>query len=134
MSQPQIYLGTSGFSFDDWRAKVYPERLPKPQWLIYYEQQLGFNALEINHSYYQMPSARTMEGLIKKTSSSFRFAIKAHRSMTHEILKRDYSIVDNPKAFEEFREGIKPLAASGKLAGVLAQFPYSFINKQENKE
>ena len=123
----------SGFSFDDWRATVYPERLPRPQWLIYYEQQLGFNGLEINYTYYQMPSHRTIEGLIKKTTKGFRFTIKTHRSMTHEVLQRDYSIVDNPKAFEEFREGMKPLTESGRLGCVLAQFPYAFINKPQHR-
>ncbi len=113
---------------------MYPERLPRPQWLIYYEQQLGFNGLEINYTYYRMPSHRTMEGLVKKTSDAFRFAIKVHRSMTHDILQKDYSVVDNPQAFEEFREGVKPLVTSGKLGCVLAQFPYAFFNKSETRD
>lgn len=127
----QTYLGTSGFSFDDWKGPVYPERLPKPQWLIFYEQQLGFNSLEINYTYYQMPSHRTMEGLIRKTSPDFRFAIKTHRSLTHEMLQPDASIVDNPQAFAEFREGMRPLSESGKLGCVLAQFPFAFFNTPE---
>jgi uncharacterized protein YecE (DUF72 family) len=49
-AQPAIYIGTSGFAFDDWKGTVFPERLPRAQWLIYYEQQLGFNALEIKYT------------------------------------------------------------------------------------
>ncbi len=128
-----IYIGTSGFSFDDWKATVYPERLPRPQWLIYYEQQLGFNALEINYTYYQMPSPRTIDGLLRKTSADFRFTIKTHRSMTHEIIQQG-KIVDNPKAFEEFREGMRPLMHSGRLGAVLTQFPITFINRPDERD
>jgi uncharacterized protein YecE (DUF72 family) len=133
-SQAPVYLGTSGFSFDDWRGPVYPERIPKAQWLVYYGQQLGFNALEINYTYYQMPSHRTLKGLLMKTTPGFQFAIKAHRSMTHDILQPDRSIKDEPKAFAEFREGMRPLAESGRLACVLTQFPYAFANRAETRD
>lgn len=131
---PAVYLGTSGFSFDDWRGVVYPERLPKPQWLIYYEQQLRFTSLEINYTYYQMPSHRTMEGLLRKTSAAFRFAIKTHRSMTHDVVQRDGALVDAPQAFADFLEGMRPLATSGKLGCVLAQFPYAFVNTPATRD
>lgn len=128
MTPLDVCLGTSGFAFDDWRGPVYPDYLPKPQWLIYYEQQLGFNALEVNYTYYQMPSPRTIQGLVRKTTERFRFTIKAHRSMTHDVIQPDGSIRDNPAAFEQFREGMRPLAESGKLCCVLAQFPSAFRN------
>jgi len=128
MTYPNVYLGTSGFAFDDWRGPVYPEYLPRPQWLTYYEHALGFNALEVNYTYYQMPSPRTMHSLLRKTTDWFRFTIKTHRSMTHEVIQADGSIHDNPAAFEQFREGLRPLADSGKLRCVLAQFPYAFTN------
>lgn len=130
----QTYLGTSGFSFDDWRGPIYPEALPKPQWLIYYEQQLGFNSVELNYTYYQLPAPRTMEGLLKKTSSEFRFTIKAHRSMTHEILGTDGTIRDNPAAFDQFRQGMQPLTDSGRLGCVLAQFPSAFSATPETMD
>lgn len=134
MQASQVYLGTSGFSFDDWRGPVYPERLPRPQWLIYYEQQLGFNALEINYTYYQLPSPRTLEGLIKKTTPRFRFTIKTHRSMTHDVLRPGGSLAGNPGAFAAFREGMKPLVQSGRLGCVLAQFPYGFSNTPKHRD
>ena len=130
---PEVYLGTSGFSFDDWRGPVYPENLPKPQWLTFYEQQIGFNALEINYTYYQMPSHRTLEGMIRKTTDRFSFSIKTHRSLTHDVIQ-DGAIADNPKAFEEFRESMRPLVDAGRLGCVLAQFPYAFFNSHDNRE
>lgn len=131
---PRIYVGTSGFSFEDWRGPVYPESLPRAHWLIYYEQTLGFEALEINYTYYQMPSHRTLTGLLKKTTPAFRFTIKTHRSMTHDILRADRTIQDSPEAFDAFREGLSPLAESGRLGCVLAQFPYAFTNTLEHRD
>jgi uncharacterized protein YecE (DUF72 family) len=131
---PELYLGTSGFSFEDWKGAVYPPRLPKAQWLTFYEQQLGFNALEINYTYYQMPSHRTISGLLRKTSPAFRFAIKTNRRMTHDILGPDGSLHDDPTAFDEFRDGMRPLTESGQLSCVLAQFPYAFRNAPAHRE
>ena len=131
---PDVYLGTSGFSFDDWVGVVYPKALSRARWLTYYEQELGFNALEVNYTYYQMPAQRTMEGLARKTSQTFRFTVKTHRSMTHDVLQPDRSIQDNPGAFEQFRQGLQPLLESGKFGCVLAQFPYGFANGLQNRE
>ena len=128
-----LYVGTSGFSFDDWAGVIYPSGLPKPQWLIHYEQSLGFNAVEINYTYYQMPSHHTMQGLVRKTSRDFRFTIKTHRSMTHDMLQ-DGRLIDTTKAFEEFQEGMRPLTESGKLGCVLAQFPYTFTNTPRTRD
>lgn len=131
---PQLYLGTSGFSFDDWVGTVYPERLPRSQWLAYYEQALGFTTLEVNYTYYRMPSAGTMAGMARKTSPEFKFTVKTHRSMTHDILQPDRAITDNPGAFKEYRAGLRPLVDSGKLGCILAQFPYPFVNEPRAQE
>ena len=96
MEPPHVYLGTSGFSFDDWKGVIYPERLSKSRWLIHYEQELGFNSLEINYTYYSMPSHRTMESLLKKTTDDFRFCIKTHRRMTHDVIQHDGTVRDDP--------------------------------------
>jgi uncharacterized protein YecE (DUF72 family) len=134
MDAPEVYVGTSGFSFDDWKGPVYPERLPAAQWLTYYEQQLGFNVLEINYTYYQMPSHRTLTGLLRKTTPRFKFAVKANRAMTHDVIQKNRAIADNPKAFTEFREGLKPMEESGRLECVLTQFPYGFPNTPPNRD
>lgn len=126
-------VGTSGFSFDDWVGPVYPEKLSRASWLSFYKRELGFDTMEVNYTYYQMPAPRTIEGLVHKTSAGFRFTVKVHRSMTHDILQPDYAIQDNPGAFDEFRKGLRPLIESGKLGCVLAQFPYAFIWRPENE-
>ena len=122
-----ITIGTSGFSFDDWKGTVYPHHLKKEEWLSYYERELGFKALEVNFTYYTLPSPRTLEGMSRKTSHDFSFVVKAFRGMTHDI--RDTgstTFSNNKKTFEQFVTALQPLIDARKLAGVLAQFPYSF--------
>jgi uncharacterized protein YecE (DUF72 family) len=120
----EILVGTSGFSFDDWVGKVYPPGTRKHEMLQYYERTLGFNALEVNYTYYAMPSARTMESFSKRTSKEFSFVVKAYKGMTHEKGK------DLKAQCRSFRQGIEPL--NGNLKAILFQFPYSFVPNDEN--
>jgi uncharacterized protein YecE (DUF72 family) len=119
-----IFIGTSGFSFDDWIGEVYPENIRKQEMLPYYEKVLGFNALEVNFTYYTLPSKKTMESFARRTSEAFSFAVKAYKGMTHE---RDEATRGQ---FKLFKEGVSPLGKS--LKTLLFQFPYAFFPSQEN--
>lgn len=128
-----IKVGTSGFSFEDWRGPVYPPGLKKGQWLAFYERDLGFKALELNYTYYRMPSARTLEGLSRKTSADFEFSVKAHQDMTHNISdKSTGKLMDTSAVFTSFYRGLEPLIQDNKLACVLLQFPYAFRPTEEH--
>jgi uncharacterized protein YecE (DUF72 family) len=118
-----IRLGTSGFSYDDWIGEVYPEDLPRWQWLSYYAS--SFNTVELNVTYYRIPEARIIRGWVDRTPEDFLFTIKAHRSLTHERKKPD---------FQHFSESIEILQTAGKLACILAQFPHSFHPNPNNRE
>ena len=122
-----IHIGTSGFSFDDWKGTVYPERLKKSAWLEFYEKELGFSALEVNMTYYRIPAASVFAGMARRTSPGFQFAVKANRDMTHNL--RDAAtggLRDTAPVFEKFIACLEPLRQEGKLACVLMQFPYGF--------
>ena len=120
-------IGTSGFSFDDWKGSIYPQHLKKGEWLIFYEQELGFNALAVNYTYYTLPSPRILERMSDKTSPHFQFVIKAFRGMTHEIKHPgSTTFVENRDLFRRFVSALEPLINAQKLGCVLAQFPYSF--------
>jgi uncharacterized protein YecE (DUF72 family) len=119
-----IRIGTSGFDYADWRGVFYPEKLPKKEWLAYYAGH--FSCLELNFSYYRMPEARALESMVKRTDGKVTVAIKAHRSMTHE---RTASKAE----FEQFREAVRPLREAEVLGAVLAQFPYSFQQREEHR-
>jgi uncharacterized protein YecE (DUF72 family) len=121
----KVLIGTSGYSYDDWIGPVYPEGTRKQDFLSLYARE--FPAVELNFSYYQQPSARTLERMVAGTPDSFRFTLKAHRSITHEITERWDADV------EAFKEGIKPLVERGRLAAVLAQFPHGFSYTPESR-
>ncbi|OPY79321.1 MAG: hypothetical protein A4E65_01916 [Syntrophorhabdus sp. PtaU1.Bin153] len=121
-----IRVGTSGFSFDDWVGEVYPAGIKKQDMLPYYEEVLGFKALEVNYTYYTLPSKRTMESFARRTSRDFCFVVKAYKGMTHE---RENTAKEQ---FKAFRDGISPLGQSMKA--LLFQFPYAFLPTKENTD
>jgi uncharacterized protein YecE (DUF72 family) len=118
-----IRLGTSGFSYDDWQEVVYPTGLQRWKWLSYYAAE--FDTVELNVTYYRVPEAKVASGWVERTPADFVFAVKAHQGLTHKRVDPDFS---------GFRNGIAPLADSGKLGCILAQFPYSFRPNPHNLE
>ncbi len=84
-----IKVGTSGFSFPDWVDTIYPANIKKGEMLPCYEQKLGFKTIEVNSTYYTIPSQKSFDGMLKKTSPDFEFTVKAHKSMTHEIRDKE---------------------------------------------
>lgn len=128
-----IKVGTSGFSFPDWKGTVYPKEIKDRDMLVYYERELGFRVLEINFTYYTLPSQNSFIGMSKKTSEGFEFVVKCFKGMTHEIRDRKTGrIVDNREIFDKFMYSLQPLIQEGKLGCILAQFPYSFFPNREN--
>jgi uncharacterized protein YecE (DUF72 family) len=75
------YIGSSGFSFRDWKGIFYPPELPPRKWFAYYCSQ--FNTLELNVTFYQMPLLKSFEMWYDQSPTDFRFAVKAPRQVTH---------------------------------------------------
>jgi uncharacterized protein YecE (DUF72 family) len=111
-------VGTCGYSYEEWRGELYPEGLPKEEFLRYYS--LFFPFVELDYSWYSMPKASSLARMVERTPSGFLFAIKAHRSLTHDRGS------DWRERAAEFRAALEPLAAAGRLAAVLVQLPGSF--------
>jgi len=120
----EILIGTSGFSFDDWVGEIYPSGIKRHEMLPYYERTLGFTALEVNYTYYALPSRKTMESFAQRTSRDFSFVVKAYKGMTHERGN------DVSGLCRRFKEGIAPL--NGSVKALLFQFPYMFVPSVEN--
>ena len=129
-----IKVGTSGFQFKDWKGSVYPANIKNDEMLTFYEKELGFDSLEVNYTYYQLPSQKSSAGMVRKTSDGFEFVVKSHREMTHEIWEDSTRkrLKDNSHIFARFKEGLKPIVESGKLGCVLLQFPSFFWAKKSN--
>ncbi len=128
-----IKIGTSGFSFPDWKGPIYPPAIRDRDMVPYYEKELGFNALEVNFTYYSLPSQKSFMAMSQKTFKEFEFAVKAFKGMTHEIRDQGTGkIVNNQEIFEKFRYSLDPLISEGKLSCVLGQFPFGFFPNREN--
>ncbi|MGC9529449.1 MAG: DUF72 domain-containing protein [Candidatus Bipolaricaulaceae bacterium] len=123
MSVARIRVGTSGYSFRDWAGPIYPPGLPQREWLTYYARQ--FDAVEINTTYYRVPSPRMMAAMAGKVDPErFTFVVKVPKEMTHDRGKLDQTV-------GPFLAAIRPLVEAGCLGGLLAQFPYSFKRAEE---
>jgi uncharacterized protein YecE (DUF72 family) len=120
-----IYIGTSGYSYKDWIGPFYPEGTKDTAMLTWYSQEFQF--LEVKSTYYHMPGLRLFESINNKTADNFRVAVKLFKGFTHE------RNLGAPEA-QNFVNALRPLAESGKLLTLLAQFPYSFHFTKESVE
>ena len=119
-----ILIGTSGYDYADWKDLFYPKSLSRKRWLEYYAER--FPALELNFSYYRMPERKQIASMVERSDGKLEFAIKAHRSMTHERTATDADI-------DAFNDAVQPFREAGRLGAVLAQFPNSFRQCEENR-
>ena len=76
-----VRSGTSGYSYDAWKGSFYPEDLKKDQFLAYYAEQLP--AVEINNTFYRMPSEKMLAAWSDQTPETFQFVLKVSRRVTH---------------------------------------------------
>jgi len=83
----ELYIGTSGWTYDDWRGRFYPKEVPKKSWLAWYSGQ--FSVTEINGSFYRTPSVAAVDAWRESTPRHFRFAWKASQFITHWKRLRD---------------------------------------------
>ncbi len=120
-----IYIGTAGYSYKDWIGPFYPQGIKSSQMLEFYAKHFSF--VEINSSYYHMPGKQLFESINRKTGDDFKVAVKLFSGFTHE---RNTGRIEA----EKFIYAVSPVLESGKLACLLAQFPYSFHYNDENRD
>ncbi|MEZ5066210.1 MAG: DUF72 domain-containing protein [bacterium] len=77
----RLSVGTSGYSYKEWKGNFYPEKLPAKDMLEYYAGRLP--AVEINNTFYRMPRPEMLKGWAERVPETFRFSIKASRRITH---------------------------------------------------
>ena len=75
------YVGTSGFSYKEWKGRFYPETIAPKDMLSYYASRL--HAVELNNTFYRMPQPSMIETWKAQVPESFRFSVKAPQSITH---------------------------------------------------
>jgi uncharacterized protein YecE (DUF72 family) len=111
-----LYVGTSGWDYSEWKGGFYPLDLPRKRFLEHYSSRL--TACEINTTFYRLQPEGTFPRWVESIEPSFRFAVKAHRRLTHT--KRIGSL-RGQAFFHEFIESLEPFGE--RLHCVLFQFP-----------
>lgn len=109
-----LYVGTSGYSYKEWKGSFYPEKIPAKEMLSYYAGRLS--TVEINATFYRMPQKSMLENWKEQVPPTFRFSLKAPQRVTH--FKRLKETEDDTKYFFEVAETL-----GDQLGVVLFQLP-----------
>jgi uncharacterized protein YecE (DUF72 family) len=113
----QLFAGTSGFSYKEWCGAFYPPKLPAREMLAHYAQRLP--TVEINNTFYRLPTAALLEGWRSQVPESFTFAVKTPRRISHIKRLKDCG--------DDFRLLLKMLATLDPCLGpLLVQLPPFF--------
>ncbi len=114
-----ILIGTSGYNYPEWKGSFYPADLPAAKMLAYYAGQ--FDTVEINYTFYRMPTPKLVAGWSAQVPDRFRFTLKAPRRITHDKRLRPAEVSDALRGF---------LTAAGELGprmgALLFQLPPNF--------
>jgi uncharacterized protein YecE (DUF72 family) len=114
-----IRIGCSGWSYEHWRGLLYPETGSSAGWLALYAE--SFDTVEINATFYRLPSSSTVTGWATRTPPGFCFAVKGSRYATHVKRLREMSA-----SVARLEDRIAPLRKSRKLGPILWQLPPTF--------
>jgi len=111
----KLFLGTTSWTNEDWEGLVYPEGCAASDYIEHYAKV--FTSVEIDSTWYRIPTAKAVEGWLRRTPEHFRFAAKIPRVISHEK-----GMVDCLAEMEEFLATMEPLGA--RLGPLVMQFPY----------
>ncbi len=109
-----LHVGTSGYSYKEWKGSFYPEKIPAKEMLRFYAERLG--TVEINATFYRMPQTSMLENWKEQVPGTFRFSLKAPQRVTH--FKRLREAEEETKYFLETAAVLKD-----QLGVVLFQLP-----------
>jgi uncharacterized protein YecE (DUF72 family) len=136
-ARARIYIGTSGWSYPKgegtWTGHFYPAgRINE---LEYYSQ--FFNTVEVNSSFYRPPDPGYVHNWVKRVPDDFLFTVKLWQKFTHPKMFAEATgevAVISQRDVDQFQQSLEPLAKSGKLGALLAQFPPSFKNDKYGQQ
>ena len=114
-----ILVGTSGYNYPEWKGSFYPADLPASKMLPYYAGE--FSTVEINYTFYRMPTPKLIAGWRAQVPPSFRFTLKAPKRITHDKRLRAAEVADALQAFLTAASELGP-----QMAALLFQLPPNF--------
>jgi uncharacterized protein YecE (DUF72 family) len=112
----KIYAGTSGWAYASWKPGFYPPKLASAKFLGYYATRL--NSVELNYTFRRRVTEKLLDGWISVTPRDFKFAVKAHQTITHVT-----RLGGSADVTLSFLASLDPLLEAGKLGPVLFQLP-----------
>ncbi len=115
-------VGTSGWHYDDWKERFYPKGLPKTKWLEFFAER--FSTVELNNTFYRLPSEEAFKNWHASTPKDFIFSVKISRFVTH--IKR---LKDTGEALQKFMS--RATLLKDKLGPILYQLPPSLHRDDE---
>ncbi len=125
----KVYIGTAGYTNEDWVGNgpgfLYPPGTKKTDFLAVYSQH--FDAVELNSSFYGIPSLKAFEGMARRSGGRTRLAVKLHQVFTHQCAPTDQD-------FDMQLQHPQPLREAGIMGPYLAQFPYRFGRSPQNRK
>ncbi|MCK4698063.1 MAG: DUF72 domain-containing protein, partial [Dehalococcoidia bacterium] len=121
----KYYIGTSGWVYRHWRGVFYPPKLPQSKWLEFYTGH--FSTVELNNSFYRLPSEQAFSNWRATSPEGFRYAVKVSRFITH--IKR---LKDVAEPIETFLQRARHL--NEKLGPLLYQLPPNMHRNDERLE
>jgi uncharacterized protein YecE (DUF72 family) len=121
--QGRVLVGTSGFSYTEWRGIFYPPDLPSKKFLSYYSQR--FSTTEINNTFYRLPTLKLTEGWYAEVSGDFSFTLKLSQKITH--IRRLRNCDEEMNVFLNAAAGLKE-----RLGPILVQLPPNFKKNTES--
>jgi len=119
-----IHIGCSGWNYTDWRGVLYPPGCPQRKWLQRYAEE--FETVEVNNTFYRLPTVAAVRGWVAQAPEGFVFAVKSSRYLTH--IKR---LTDMDRGVARLLERLEPLTASPKMGPMLWQLPGNFRRDDE---
>jgi uncharacterized protein YecE (DUF72 family) len=114
----ELRVGTSGYAYPAWRGVFYPPGLPEREMLAYYGTR--FSTVEINYTFYRLPSERSIREWGGQVPAGFQFALKLSQKITHVRRLRDCEDL-----LERFLGALGPARERGQLGPILVQLPPS---------
>ena len=114
-----ILVGTSGYNYPEWKGSFYPSDLSAAKMLPYYASK--FRTVEINYTFYRMPTSKIVNGWAAQVPPEFRFTLKAPKRITHDKRLRAAEVADSLRTFVSVAGELGP-----QLAALLFQLPPNF--------
>ncbi len=112
--QPEAHVGTSGWNYKHWKGEFYPDNMPSSKWFTFYQEH--FDTVEINNTFYNLPSPGTFRSWHDQARPGFLYAVKANRFITH--MKK---LKDPEESLKKFFGGVSLLKE--RCGPILFQLP-----------